>query len=94
MLDADFGNAKAEGTSGVATPAEVGIPEICAEATNYFATGKADHYFYHNGVLKDGPYDAVSHLLGGANAHLNVSVFNPNREDASSAHMTQIWRVS
>ena len=49
------------------------------------------HYYYHNGVLKDGPYDSITDVLGDANPHLNLSVFNPNRDDEFSEYMTQIW---
>lgn len=39
--------------TGQPAKAEVGVKEICEEADKYFTTGKADHYYYHNGV-----YDA------------------------------------
>jgi hypothetical protein len=84
-----FPGAPAEGTSGAPSPDEVA--DVCAAAESYLKTGTADKYYYHNGVLKGGPYESMVKMMGGNNLNLNLSVFNPNRADPFSEYMTQVW---
>jgi hypothetical protein len=84
-----FPGAPPEGTSGAPTP--MGVADVCAAAELYLQTNHSDQYYYHNGVLKDGPYEPMTAMMGGMDANLNLSVFNPNRADPFSEYMTQVW---
>ena len=61
---------------------------MCTGEHDGSTAGNSSSFYYFNGPLFDGPFAAISGLLGGTDPTMNASVFNPV---TASVLTHQVW---
>jgi hypothetical protein len=61
---------------------------MCTGVHNSSTAGNSSSYYYFNGPLYGGPFEAIAGELGGEDPLMNVSLFSPT---SSSILTHQVW---